>query len=86
VAKQAAEKLFLYRKAKNRSRQEALGAIRKGRLMVLYPPIFDRSTYFRSFSAACEAMPFQNRITPQSGMRLPWRAVIDWTRRVLNDL
>jgi hypothetical protein len=33
-ASQAAEKLFLYRKAKNRSRQEALGAIRKGRLMV----------------------------------------------------
>jgi len=53
-AEQAAEKLFLYRKAKNRSRQEALGAIRKGRLMVLYPPIFDRSTYFRSFSAACK--------------------------------
>ncbi len=34
TAEQAAEKLFLYRKAKNRSRQEALGAIRKGRLMV----------------------------------------------------
>jgi hypothetical protein len=58
----------LYRKAKNRSRQEALGAIRKRRLMVLYPPIFDRSTYFRSFSAACQAptffRPFAARLKP----------------------
>jgi hypothetical protein len=54
-ALQAAEKLNFSERAKNRSRQNASGAIREGRLMVFYPPIFGRSPFLRSFSAACLA-------------------------------
>jgi hypothetical protein len=54
-AKQAAEKLNFSERAKNRSRQNASGAIREGRLMVFYPPIFGLSPFLRSFSAACKA-------------------------------
>jgi hypothetical protein len=54
-AKQAAEKLDFPERVKNRSRQEALGAIREGKLMVFYSSNFALSPFIRSFSAACKA-------------------------------
>src|ERR1017187_39311 len=55
-AKQAAEKLNFSKGAKNGSRQDALGTIREGWLMVLHPPNFALSLSIRSFSAACKAL------------------------------
>jgi hypothetical protein len=61
TAEQAAEKLAFSKSTKNGSRQNALGTIRKGELMVLHPPNFTLLQFVRSFSAASEAVPFQNR-------------------------
>jgi hypothetical protein len=54
-AKQAAEKLDFSKSAKNGLRQDALGTIREGWLMVLHPPNSALSPSLRSFSAACKA-------------------------------
>jgi hypothetical protein len=54
-ALQAAEKLDFSKSAKNGSRQDALGTIREGWLMVLHPPNSALSPSLRSFSAACLA-------------------------------
>jgi hypothetical protein len=58
TAEQAAEKVNFRKTPKNKSPDDAVGAICWPSVMVLYPLFRQRFDLFSTFSAACEAVPF----------------------------